>query len=201
VPNEVRRMRWGAGLFCNLTAGQTALCLSVTAMKLRRRNGATSSVACAPASPRGEANGCGGKRHRCRNAKPSPRGEGAERREADEVGRESFCNLAAGQMAFACPALPWSYGGGEMPPHQSASAASFPSRGSQWPRWKAAPPPQSLPLPPLRAAFLRKSGRGCCKFYGQHKGCLHPKIPSALRAAPSGPEHREKQKHPCKMDE
>ena len=30
---------------------------------------------------------------------------------------------------------------------------------------------------PFRAAFLRKSGRGCCKLHGKHEGCLYPKIP------------------------
>ena len=33
-----------------------------------------------------------------------------------------------------------------MPPHQSPHGDSFPSRGSLWPRQKAAPPQESLPL-------------------------------------------------------
>ena len=82
-------------------------------------------------------------------AKPSTRGEGAERSEAAEVGRESLQNFmavakheplqhrqhqTAARRHCNNPAA-----AGNVPPHQSAAGDSFPSRGSQTSRQKAYP--------------------------------------------------------------
>ena len=54
-----------------------------TAMELRRREDATSSVACAPASPQGEANGRGRKQPRRKNPPPEwPRQKAAPARKS-----------------------------------------------------------------------------------------------------------------------
>ena len=80
-------------------------------------------------------------------AKPSTRGEGAERSEAAEVGRESLQNFmavakheplqhrqhhTAARRHCNNPAA-----AGNVPPHQSPDGDSFPSRGSQTSRQKA----------------------------------------------------------------
>ena len=131
---------------------------SVTAVKLWRRKGVTSSVACATASPQGEA---GGRRRKSGSfaKKPSPRGEGGTAAAVtDEVGRESLrqpirsaaekacCIIRGGRTlnfgaavgglrlrganSFIITAVKLRRGG-EVPPHQSAFADSFLSRGSQ----------------------------------------------------------------------
>ena len=76
VPNEVRRMRWNANHCCNLICGglrryaPSALCR--TAITPPQRKDATSSVASATASPRGEAYGLSRKLHRRKKVTPYP---------------------------------------------------------------------------------------------------------------------------------
>ena len=87
-------------------------------------------------------------------AKPSTRGEGAERSEADEVGRESLQNFMAEgtrtTLSGTVKAKPQNQtaarrhcnnpaAAGNVPPHQSAAADSFLLRGSQTSRQKAYP--------------------------------------------------------------
>ena len=150
---HVRRMRWDAQHCFNLAAVQR------TAGK---HKGKTAFAAITPLHAKDATSSVGFRRQLPLEGKPNPtakstlpaatqslplEGKVPNTCEADEVGRTSLLqfHLGAPQCTAqrqSCLSLPCPHRKPEMPPHQSAFADSFPSRGSLTPRPKAPPPHQ-----------------------------------------------------------